>query len=221
MSNQLCFVIEHNRLFMDKGLVYYNEAPIFFVCFDSDGKYYLALCSDLDDLEYIVVEISKKTLYEMLTQKITMRQALLSNRVFWSIKAADEVDDDIVECKDISEINCDVLPFEDAYYQTISSDDSDYIERIKSEYLREVNFLSSMEIAVYSKGIFEISLSADSSVDKIHVSNSFYDFGPKIKHSINTFELTTHDASKSYKMLSLCDRLSDISDFFKNFVCYC
>ena len=58
----------------------------------------------------------------MLTQKITMRQALLSNRTFWSIKAADEVDDDIVECKDISEINCDVLPFEDAYYQTINND---------------------------------------------------------------------------------------------------
>lgn len=125
MSNQLCFVIEHNRLFMDKGLVYYNEAPIFFVCFDSDGKYYLALCSDLDDLEYIVVEISKKTLCEMLTQKITMRQALLSNRTFWSIKAADEVDDDIVERKDISEINCDGLPLENAYYQTIN-DDSDY-----------------------------------------------------------------------------------------------
>lgn len=69
-----------------------------------------------------------------------MRQALLSNRTFWSIKAADEVDDDIVECEDISEINCDVLPFEDAYYQTISSDDSDYIERIKSEYLREADF---------------------------------------------------------------------------------
>lgn len=29
MSDQLCFVIERNRLFMDKGLVYYNEAPIF------------------------------------------------------------------------------------------------------------------------------------------------------------------------------------------------
>lgn len=55
----------------------------------------------------------------------------------------------------------------------------------------------------------------DSSVDKIHVSNSFYDFGPKIKRSINTFELTTHDTSKSYKMLSLCDRLSDISDFLR------
>ena len=70
MSDQLCFVIERNRLFMDKGLVYYNEAPIFFVCLDSDGKYYLALCSDLDDLEYIVVEIVRKRFVKCLHRKL-------------------------------------------------------------------------------------------------------------------------------------------------------
>lgn len=117
MDKQLCFVIESTKLFLDKSLVYYNETPIFFVCTDSDNKYYLALCSDLDDLKYIVVKISKKTLLQMMTQEITMRKALLSGNSFWSIKIGSEIKDDVVEHKDASELNYDVLPFEGAYYQ--------------------------------------------------------------------------------------------------------
>ena len=57
MNTELCFYIEKKDIYLEQILVDYMNVPIFFLCKD-DKQYYLALCSNMDELNYIVVQIS-------------------------------------------------------------------------------------------------------------------------------------------------------------------
>ena len=59
MDKQLCFKLDDNKLYLDQTLVNYNGIPIFFICKGKE-EYYLVLCTDYENYNYIIVIISVK-----------------------------------------------------------------------------------------------------------------------------------------------------------------
>ncbi len=140
MDKKICFILDQNKLYFDNGLIYFNDTPMLFVCKDEDGCFYLALCVDLENLEYLVVNISTITLWKMLTQRLTMREAMLDSDHFWSVVTGDVFSDDTIELHSIEDINYDFLPVEGAVFEAITDKNVDYIEKITSKYLNEIVF---------------------------------------------------------------------------------
>lgn len=135
-KNILCFAIENKQLYHDKTLIYFNDIPLFFICIDEKGNYYLVLCTNTDTLEYVIFIINKKYILEMLIQKRTIRETLLKAEKFWNIKTEKDINEDIIECKNISDINCDILPAENVMLDISNNDMSDYIKKITNNFLR-------------------------------------------------------------------------------------
>ena len=81
--NELCFYIDGEEIYLDKVLVDYEHIPVFFVCSSTDS-YYIALCTDIEQLSYILVKVSRADLYAMLQGKhITtkLRAVMMSLRM--------------------------------------------------------------------------------------------------------------------------------------------
>ena len=68
MKKELCFVIDSVKVYLEQVLVDYIDVPIFFLC-KGNEQYYLALCIDIDELEYIVVKPSLLEVYYLLHGK--------------------------------------------------------------------------------------------------------------------------------------------------------
>ena len=88
MNTELFFYIEKKDIYLEQILVDYMNVPIFFLCKD-DKQYYLALCSNMDELNYIVVQISLTDTYNLLHGKIAMRDVFLKQEEYWEIFSGD------------------------------------------------------------------------------------------------------------------------------------
>lgn len=129
---QLCFLIEKKELYLEQVLVEYNDIPIFFVC-KNLKNYYIALCTDVDESKYIVVRTSLRDMVQMLNGKIAMRDVITSQKFFWEILAGEDMEEDIVEKKDITLIDESELPDEGALYKVVTDEMQEYLEKISNE----------------------------------------------------------------------------------------
>ena len=190
MDKQLCFILDKNELYLDKVLVCFNDTPIFFVCCDAGQNYYLALCSDMEVLEYTVVEQSKKNLWRMLTQKVTMRSVLLDCDSFWLIKSGNSIEDDVVERLTKDKMDLEALPLEGAMYEKITEEDALYIDRITSEYFNEITFKENdvtLEAGEILKNFTEVLGNTIYTQAKAVANIAQYiDFGPMI-HNLGSW----------------------------------
>ena len=89
MNKELCFNIENENLYLEQILVDYMDIPIFFLC-EGENQYYVALCTDIDELSYIVAKLSLLDVYNLLHGKIPMRDAILKQNEYWDIVSGDE-----------------------------------------------------------------------------------------------------------------------------------
>ena len=96
MNKELCFILENKNVYLDHILVDYEYVPIFFLCKDDECQYYLALCTDIENGEYIVVKISLLSVYNLLHGNIAMRDVILNQKIFWKVVSGDEIKNDIV-----------------------------------------------------------------------------------------------------------------------------
>ena len=133
MNNELCFLIENKTLHLNKVLVAFNEFPIFFICTDDLGDYYIALCIDIEDSQYYIVKCPLRSLHQMLTGKIEMRVPFTSADYFWYVKAGKSVEEDQVVQREIKHLNLDDLPYPNAYYKTITTEDIEYVSQITKQ----------------------------------------------------------------------------------------
>lgn len=131
MEEQVFFIINGNVLTLDKVLVEFNEAPIFFVCTQND-KYYISSCTDIEKEKYIVTEVSLSNLSRMLHGKITMRDLILQADCYWDITVGEDVEKDIVLEKEIRTISLEDLPYEGAYLEVTTKELVKYVEWIDS-----------------------------------------------------------------------------------------
>lgn len=139
MKKDLCFIIEKKDLYLEKVLVDYMDIPIFFIC-KSNEDYYIALCIDVEEYNYVVAQMSLEDTYALLHGKIAMRDAILKQKEYWLIYSGVTPQEDVVEKKKISQLSKDVLPEKGAYYKILTDDIEKYVQTFDEGYFAESNF---------------------------------------------------------------------------------
>lgn len=127
---------------MEQILVDYLDIPIFFLC-SGDKQYYIALCTDIEDLKYIVVKLSSVDVYNLLYGEIPMRDIILKQSEYWDIVSGEDIGSDIVIKKKMDEIENTLLPEEKAYFKILTKEMQAYVERFDSEFLSSEYFYKS------------------------------------------------------------------------------
>lgn len=177
MDKEVCFFISGNTLFLDKVLVAFNDTPIFFVCCDNDKNYYIALCTNIEELEYIIVKCSLQLLYQMLVRKIEMREPFVTASHFWNVKAGTSVENDEVQYLERERMDLEVLPYPNAFYETKNKADSEYVEKIEAIYCVKDNF-SAIETIANSEEL--VNAMMEISLDFIPQATQYFDFAPAL-----------------------------------------
>ena len=181
MDKELCFSIENTDLYLEQVLVDYMNVPIFFLC-KGEAQYYLALCTDVDELSYIVVKLSSLDVYNLLHGNISMRDVILKQREYWDIVSGDEIYLDEVTKKHIEEVDLDTLPEKEACYKALTKQVMLYVQKFDREFLAARNFCES-----------------DNKMEKlIFFKNSLYNekYNEKMK-VISATEITVKDYERS------------------------
>lgn len=127
MSKELCFCIENRNLYLEKVLVDYMEVPIFFLCRD-EGQYYTALCTDINDFNYIVVRVSKVEVYKLLHGKIPMRNIILNQKEYWEVFSGEEISLDTVKRCMIDGLDITQLPEEGACFKILTEEMEKFVQ---------------------------------------------------------------------------------------------
>ncbi len=129
--NELCFIIEDTRLYLDQVLIDYNEDPVFYVCRD-DETFYLVLCTDIGNMQYYISRVEVNTLSEMVNGEMPMRDAFLRGNAFWAVSASDNPANDTVRCIELDELKLTDLPKENARFDIYSPELQAYGRKLKS-----------------------------------------------------------------------------------------
>lgn len=134
MNKELCFILDNKNIYLDYILVDYEYVPIFFLCKDDECQYYLALCTDIENGEYIVVKISLLNVYNLLHGNIAMRDVILNQKIFWKVVSGDEIKNDIVNEYPIDYINHQDLPEKDAKFKILQKHIKEYVQKFDKEF---------------------------------------------------------------------------------------
>lgn len=142
MDDMVCFEINGRRLYLDEELVEF-DIPLFFICRDADDNCYSVLCTDSEQLNYVVVCSNKRDILDMLNSKITMRALFLKNGRKWRICAGEDYYSDTVE--EIDQPAEEELPVKGAFFELRSEKIPSYIRKLENEqYNKRKLFLSCM-----------------------------------------------------------------------------
>ena len=153
MNKELCFNIENENLYLEQVLVDYMDIPIFFLC-KSKKQYYIALCTDIEELSYVVTELSLSDTYNLLHEKISMRNVILKQKEFWEIISAEEIALDIVtKCK-MADIDTSVLPEENACFKVLTKQIEVFVQQFDHEYF-SMKYFSESDKKIVSYDVFE------------------------------------------------------------------
>ena len=134
MNSKLCFRIEGIELYLEQVLVDYMDIPIFFLC-KGEGNYYLVLCTDMDELNYIIVRLSMNNVYELLHGGESIRNTILKQNEYWNVISGREIPLDEIERLSISELDVGLLPKENVYFEIVSMKLENYVKKFDTEYL--------------------------------------------------------------------------------------
>lgn len=133
MNGKLCFRIEGIELYLEQVLVDYMDIPIFFLC-KGESNHYLVLCTDIDELNYIIVRLSMNDLYELLHGEGSIRDIVLKQNEYWNVISGEEIPLDKVEKLSISKLGSSLLPKENVYFEIVSTKLEDYVKKFDIQY---------------------------------------------------------------------------------------
>ena len=133
MDSELCFRIENIELYLEQVLVDYMDIPIFFLC-KGEGDYYLVLCTDIDELNYIVVKLSMSDVYKLLHSEESILNIILKQEEYWNVISGEEISLDKVEKLSIPELDVSLLPKEDTYFEIVSTKLENYVKKFDTQY---------------------------------------------------------------------------------------
>lgn len=128
MNKELCFIIEGKELYLEKVLVSFQEVPIFFLCKNSKD-YYIALCVDVDKLNYVVTRLSIKDVFDLLHGIIPMRNAITQQEAYWYIESQEDIKSDTVEKRQMYTLDITILPQVNAYFEILTPDMEKYVQQ--------------------------------------------------------------------------------------------
>lgn len=149
MGKELCFYIDGKELYLEQVLVDYMEVPIFFLC-KGGAQFYLALCTDLDVLDYVVVKLSVPEVSDLLNGRVSMRDSMLHQEGYWEVISGEEISMDTVKHYPICELDEALLPEEGACFEVLTSGMEGYIKEFDAEYQNQDG---------YGKGIPYVDMS--------------------------------------------------------------
>ena len=170
MSKELCFNIENKALYLEQVLVEYMSVPIFFLC-KSRKQYYIALCTDMEELNYIVCTLSQTTVYNLLHGVQPMQDVILSQDFFWEVFSGDTIAEDFVQKKAMKELDHSILPEEGAYFEIVTEELQIYVNRYDNEFLNN-GYTEQECCSVCSEDLFlegETSLSMVSEMNEVTI----------------------------------------------------
>ena len=133
MNSNLCFRIEGIELYLEQVLVDYMGIPIFFLC-KGESNHYLVLCTDIDELNYIIVRLSMNDVYYLLHGGESIRNAILKQNEYWNVISGKEIPLDKVEKLSISKLSSSLLPKEDVYFEIVSTKLENYVKKFDTQY---------------------------------------------------------------------------------------
>ena len=133
MDSELCFRIEGIELYLEQVLVDYMDTPIFFLC-KGESNHYLVLCTDIDELNYIIVKLFMNDVYELLHGERSIRNIILKQNEYWNVISGEEIPLDEIERLSISELDVVLLPKEDIYFKVVSTKLENYVKKFDTQY---------------------------------------------------------------------------------------
>ena len=133
VNSNLCFRIEGIELYLEQVLVDYMDIPMFFLC-KGESNHYLVLCTDIDELNYIIVRLSMNGLYELLHGEEPIRNIILKQEEYWNVISGEEISLDKVGGLSISELDVSLLPKENTYFEIVSTKLENYVKKFDTEY---------------------------------------------------------------------------------------
>lgn len=133
MNKELCFNIENLKLYLEQVLVDYMDIPIFFLC-KGENQYYIALCTDIDELHYIVAKLSLLDVYNLLHGKVPMRDVILKQKEYWNIVSGTDISLDIVTKKKIDTLETSLLPEENACFKILTKQMQIYVQQFDCDF---------------------------------------------------------------------------------------
>lgn len=167
--NDVYFVINGTKLYLDFMLEDINDMPFFYVCKDSTNAKYLVLCTDFDNEEYIIVRITLHDLKDMLYGKMDIRNAFLE-KTCWNVKCMGHTYEDDVVTKFV-DVPIEYLPEKGARYALLDEEHVEYAEKIEDEYetmLQNIN-MESYQGAVSEEGTENSSALRSISMDEEYI----------------------------------------------------
>lgn len=103
--------------------------PIFFLC-QNNQQHYLALCTNIDDFNYIIVKLSTSDLYNLLHGNIPMRDVFLKQREYWDVTSNETISKDTIVKHKIHHLDNSLLPKENTYFQALTEDLKTFIQNL-------------------------------------------------------------------------------------------
>lgn len=143
MGRELCFFIDGKELYLEQVLVDYMDVPIFFLC-KSSKQYYLALCTDMDALDYVVVKLSVPEVSDLLHGRVPMRDAILHQEEYWEVSSGDEISLDVVNCHSMVDLDKALLPEEEACFEILTEGMEAYVGKFDEESQKEGAYWNGM-----------------------------------------------------------------------------
>lgn len=173
INKELCFKIENINLYLEQTLVDYMDIPIFFLC-KGEEQYYIALCTDIDELNYVVVKLSLPDAYNLIHGKIPMRDAILKQNEYWNIISGDEICSDMVTKMSIDTLEKDLLPEENACFKILTKQMELFAQKFDGEFFATKHFYESDKKADLSG--WNIELPLDVLAEKIEQFTELVDY---------------------------------------------
>ena len=124
------FVIGRKRLYVEKILVEF-QIPLLFICRDFWKNKYAVECTDEEYLKYIITDTTNKDILDMLNAKCTMYEFMKRGKKRWFVISGQTIKYDKI--KDLKSFEDKWLPKKDAYYEYISKDIKNYINKLENE----------------------------------------------------------------------------------------
>lgn len=213
MNKELCFKIENINIYLEQTLVDYMDIPIFFLCKGGE-QYFVALCTDIYELNYIVVELSILDVYNLLHGNIPMRNVILKQSEYWYIISGDDLYSDKVIKMGIDTLNEDLLPEKEAYFKILTRQIEIYVQVFDNEFFSDIYFHESDRKADLKNCI---SLQCDSLIENIIKVNALLDYTVKktvdikgFSYEVKTNNLNTREIIIKKSELTNCKfRLSE------------
>lgn len=206
MNKELCFDIENKKLYLEQVLVDYMDIPIFFLC-SAENQYYIALCTDIDELNYVVTKLSLMDVYNLLHGKIPMRDVILKQNEYWDIVSDNEISSDIVTKKSINVLDSTLLPEENACFKILTKKMQQFVNIFDREFFDKKYFSQSdkkadlselfgkIEVDVLIENMEQFVELVDCKVEK-SVFSGLPSYGEKME-SIKTAEAKFRNSERS------------------------